>query len=152
MSSDMQRRHWLTPRGERANRLAEFGVPATFISTVRKLKKRRDALGYALLNESSAYDYLLTSDWDDLTGAEVTPLATGCNGDTFYLAVTRIGKSEFVDFCLESGITNRFATFNDLVVDILESVADDMETDAELMAVAAEIGYSGSISLSDLEP
>lgn len=75
MSSDMQRQHWLTPRGQRASRLGDLGVPTAFVSTVRRLKKRKDALGYVLLNESAAYDYLLTSEWDDLTGAEVTPLA-----------------------------------------------------------------------------
>lgn len=149
--ADEQRKHRLTPRGVRANRLRELGVPPAFISTIKRISKRRDCLEGSLLQEDNAYFYLTTGDWTELEGTEVTPLATGSNGDTFFLALTRDEATQFVYFCLEGGIYEYFDTFNDLVKYILEDVADEIESDEALMAVARDLGYSGTISLTELD-
>ena len=151
MATDEPRKHRLTPRGVRANRLREFGVPPAFISTIKRINKRRDRLGCVLGQEDAAYFYLMTSDWDELDGAEVTPLATGCNGDTFFLALTHDDATVFVYFSLEGGVYERFETFDDLIKYILEDIACDMESDEDLMAIATDLGYSGTISLTDLD-
>ncbi|TWT79643.1 hypothetical protein CA13_10480 [Planctomycetes bacterium CA13] len=151
MQSEEDRKHRLTPREARKMRLEEIGVPASFVATIAELSKREDHLSYVLLDEDKAYFNLMTSDWADLEETEVTPLATGCNGDTFYLAISCGKSTEFVDFCLESGVTERFETFDDLVVSILYGIAYNVKSDEDLMSVAKELGFSGTISLSDMD-
>ena len=141
--------HTLTPRGQRRNQLVDMGVPTKLLSTIKSIGKRKDSLKDYLSGEDDAYFYLKTSNWDDLAGATVTPIATEFCGESYYLAVTFLNRTEFVYFELESGIVERFATIDELIKHMLSSAAEDAGSDTALQNFALDFGYSGTLTRAD---
>lgn len=141
--------HTLTPRGQRRNQLVGMGVPTKLLGTIKSIGKRKDSLKDYLSGEDDAYAYLQTSNWDDLVGSTITPIATEFCGESYYLAVTFQDRSEFVYFELESGIVERFSSIDELIKHMLSSAAEDVGSDTELQDIALEFGYSGTLTLAD---
>ncbi len=134
----------LTPAAERRQRLLAAGIPQAFLAALSSLDERSDDLDIVLRDEEDAYFYLPTSSWADLEGYEVTPIASGSNGDTFFLLLTRGEEQRLVDFGLEEGIRLELDSFDQALARIVMEFADlrDDLDDAAIERVALELGYA----------